>query len=46
MAGLLAGLLATLLLGRLFGTPAAIWVSILCVVLVPWAWQRARSARA
>jgi len=46
VAALLGALLVTLLLGRLFGTPTAIWVSILAVVLVPWIWQRARSERA
>jgi hypothetical protein len=45
-AALLGGFLAVLLLGRLFGTPTALWVSVLAVVLVPWIWQRARSARA
>ncbi len=45
-AALLGGICAALLLGRLFGTPTAIWVSILAVVAVPWIWQRVRSARA
>lgn len=46
VAGLLGGICASVLIGRLFGIPTAIWVSILAVVAVPWIWQRARSARA
>jgi uncharacterized membrane protein YeiH len=46
VTALLGGMIATLLLGRLFGTPTAIWVSILAVIAVPWIWQRARSTRA
>lgn len=45
VAALLGGFIAAFLLGRLFGTPTAIWVSILAVAAVPWVWQRTRSAR-
>lgn len=37
---LLGGWLGTLLLGRLYGTPTALWVGILGVVAVPWLWAR------
>lgn len=33
---LLAGWLGVFVLGRLFGTPAALWGGILAAVLVPW----------
>jgi hypothetical protein len=33
LAGLLGGWLGTILLGKLFGTPEAIWIAILAVVL-------------
>ena len=39
LAALLGGWLGTLLLGRLFGTLTALWVSILAVVLV-WLLER------
>lgn len=34
LAALLGGWMGTLLLGRLFGTPTALWVAILFVLLV------------
>lgn len=33
---LLAGWLAVVIFGRLFGTPAALWGGLLAAVLVPW----------
>ncbi len=42
LAGLLGGWIGALLLGRLFGTPVALWVAILAVVL-PWLVERLRS---
>ena len=42
---LVGGLLGTLLLGRLFGTPTALWVGILGVVAAPWLWARFRRSR-
>jgi uncharacterized membrane protein YeaQ/YmgE (transglycosylase-associated protein family) len=42
---LLGGLLGTRLLGRLYGTPTALWVGILGVVLAPWLWARFRRSR-
>jgi hypothetical protein len=41
---LVGGLLGTVLLGRLYGTPTALWVGILGVVLAPWLWARFRHA--
>lgn len=35
LAALCAGWLGTLFLGNLFATPAAIWISVLCVALLP-----------
>lgn len=46
VTALLGGYIAAFLLGRLFGTPTAIWVSILAVIAVPWIWQRVRGANA
>jgi len=45
LAALLGGWLGALLLGRLFGTPAALWVAILAVFL-PWLVERVRARRA
>ena len=42
LAGLFGGWIGALLLGRLFGTPAALWVAVLAVVL-PWLVERLRS---
>ena len=42
---LLGGWLGTLLLGRLYGTPTALWVGILGVVVAPWLWARFRRSR-
>lgn len=42
---LVGGWLGTLLLGRLYGTPTALWVGILGVVLAPWLWTRFRRSR-
>lgn len=42
LGGLLGGLLGTLVLSRLFGTPAALWVAVLAVVL-PWLVERLRA---
>ena len=42
---LVGGLLGTQLLGRLFGTPTALWVGILGVVVAPWLWARYRRSR-
>ncbi|HEY7355736.1 MAG TPA: hypothetical protein VH590_04685 [Ktedonobacterales bacterium] len=41
LAALLGGWIGTLLLGRLFGTPTALWVAILAVAL-PWLVERLR----
>jgi hypothetical protein len=41
LAALLGGWLGALLLGKLFGTPAALWVAILAVFL-PWLVERLR----
>jgi hypothetical protein len=35
VAALAGGWLGTLLLGRFFGSPTAVWVSVIVVVLVP-----------
>jgi len=45
LAALLGGWLGTLLLGKLFGTPAALWVAVLAVFL-PWLVERLRSGHA
>lgn len=42
LAALLGGWMGALLLGRLFGTPTALWVAILAVVL-PWLVERLRA---
>lgn len=42
LAALLGGWIGALLLGRLFGTPTALWVGILAVVL-PWLVERLRA---
>lgn len=42
---LAGGWLGTLLLGRLYGTPTALWVGILGVVVAPWLWARFRRSR-
>ncbi|HET8905838.1 MAG TPA: hypothetical protein VFN11_02610 [Ktedonobacterales bacterium] len=39
---LLGGWAGTLLFGRLYGTPTALWVGILGVVVAPWLWARLR----
>jgi hypothetical protein len=39
---LVGGWIGTYLFGRLFGTPTALWVGILGVVLAPWLWTRFR----
>ena len=44
LAALLGGWLGALLLGRLFGTPAALWVAILAVCL-SWLVERLRASR-
>lgn len=44
LAGLLGGWIGALLLGRLFGTPVALWVAVLAVFL-PWLVERLRSSR-
>jgi putative Mn2+ efflux pump MntP len=45
LAALLGGWLGALIWGRLFGTPTALWVSVLVVVLGPWLFTKL-SARA
>lgn len=42
LGALLGGWMGTLLLGRLFGTPTALWVAILLVLLV-WLVERLRT---
>ena len=42
LAALLGGWLGTLLLSKLFGTPAALWVAVLAVAL-PWLVERLRA---
>lgn len=42
---LAGGWLGTWLLGRLYGTPTALWVGILGVVVAPWLWARYRRSR-
>jgi hypothetical protein len=42
LAALLGGWLGTLLWGRLFGTPTALWVAVLVVALGPWLFTRLR----
>ena len=42
---LVGGWLGTWLLGRLYGTPTALWVGILGVVVAPWLWARYRRSR-
>ena len=42
LAALLGGWLGTLLLSKLFGTPAALWVAVLAVAL-PWLVTRLRA---
>lgn len=42
LGGLLGGWLGTLLFGKLFGTPAALWVAVLAVFL-PWLVERLRA---
>jgi hypothetical protein len=44
LAALFGGWLGALLLGRLFGTPVALWVAILAVFL-PWLVVRLRSPK-
>lgn len=41
---LAGGWVGTWLLGRLYGTPTALWVGILAVVVVPWLWARFRQS--
>src|SRR2546425_4442997 len=36
LAALGGGWLGTLLLGRFFATGVALWIAVLCVVLLPW----------
>ncbi len=45
LLSLAGGWLGTQLLGRLYGTPTALWVGILGVVLAPWLWARFRRSR-
>ena len=45
LAAQLGGWLGTLLMGRLYGTPDALWMAALLVVAVPWLLAR-RSRRA
>ena len=42
-AALLGGWLGTLIWGRLFGTPTALWVSVLVVALGPWLFTKLRA---
>jgi hypothetical protein len=42
-AALLGGWLGTLIWGRLFGTPTALWVAVLVVALGPWLFTRLRA---
>ncbi|HEY7127044.1 MAG TPA: hypothetical protein VH540_24115 [Ktedonobacterales bacterium] len=42
-AALLGGWLGTLIWGRLFGTPTALWVAVLVVALGPWLFLRLRA---
>lgn len=42
VSALAGGWLGSLLLGRLFGSPAAIWVAVLAVMLLPWLMARWR----
>jgi hypothetical protein len=44
LAALLGGWIGALLLGRLFGTPVALWVAILAVFL-PWLMERLRAPK-
>lgn len=45
LLSLIGGWLGTALLGRLYGTPTALWVGILGVVVAPWLWARLRRSR-
>lgn len=45
LLSLIGGWLGTELLGRLYGTPTALWVGILGVVVAPWLWARFRRTR-
>jgi uncharacterized membrane protein YeaQ/YmgE (transglycosylase-associated protein family) len=46
LVALLGGWLGTLLLGTLFATATAIWITVLGVALLPWplTWLRSRSS--
>jgi len=36
LAALCGGWLGTLLLGRFFASGVALWIAVLCVILLPW----------
>lgn len=42
-AALLGGWLGAFIWGRLFGTPAALWVAVLVVALGPWLFTKLRA---
>jgi len=45
VTALAGGWLGALLFGRLYGTPMAIWISIVAVALLPWALKRLQRQR-
>jgi uncharacterized membrane protein YeaQ/YmgE (transglycosylase-associated protein family) len=46
VAGLLGGWLGTFFFGRYFGTPTALWVSVVAVAMAPLVVSRLRTRRA